>query len=73
MGYESIKEEMIMRPFQDLDSLGKKARIASGRIRCDKCPLCQRCNDLTFEACTYIFEHGYRAGYNRRKKEKSNE
>lgn len=60
-----------MKPFVDLDSLGKKARKASGRIRCDKCPAYTICrtNTVMHETCTYIFEHAYRSGYNQRKKE----
>ena len=58
-----------MKPYCDLDSLGKKARRANGRINCEKCPMHARCTDMVMEVCAYVFEHGYRAGYNQRKRE----
>lgn len=63
-----------MKPYCDLDALGKKARKASGKINCEKCPAKVKCDLLTFDVCTYVFEEGFRKGYNQRKKEgKSNE
>jgi hypothetical protein len=58
-----------MKPYCDLDALGKKARKASGKINCEKCPAKAKCDLLTFDVCTYAFEEGYRKGYNQRKKE----
>jgi hypothetical protein len=58
-----------MKPYCDLDATGKKARMASGKINCDKCPAKAKCDPLTFDVCTYVFEEGFRKGYNQRKKE----
>lgn len=58
-----------MKPYCDLDATGKKARRASGKIKCDKCPAKAKCDLLTFDVRTYAFEEGYRKGYNQRKKE----
>ena len=52
-----------MKPYCDLDAIGKKARRASGKINCDKCPAKAKCDLLTFDVCTYAFEEGYRKGY----------
>ena len=58
-----------MRPYCDLDATGKKARNASGKINCDKYPAKVKCDLLTFDVCTYVFEEGFRKGYNTRKRE----
>ena len=61
--------ESVMKPYKDLDSIGKKARMSSGKINCEKCPMKAKCNLLVFDVCTYAFEEGFRKGYNQRKKE----
>ena len=58
-----------MKPYCDLDATGKKARKASGKINCKKCPAKRKCDLLTFDVCTYVFEEGFRKGYNQRKRE----
>lgn len=59
-----------MKPYCDLDSLGKKARIAWTKSRCGRCPFGGKCNDvIIMEVCARAFERGYRAGYNGRKRE----
>jgi hypothetical protein len=58
-----------MKPYCDLDATGKKARKASGKINCEKCPAKAKCDLLTFDVCTYVFEEGFRKGYNQRKRE----
>ena len=66
---EVFRQKNSMKPYCDLDSLGKKARKASGKINCDKCPAKRKCDLLTFDVCTYVFEDGFRKGYNQRKRE----
>jgi hypothetical protein len=58
-----------MKPYCDLDATGKKARKALGKINCEKCPAKAKCDLLTFDVCTYVFEEGFRKGYNQRKRE----
>lgn len=58
-----------MKPYCDLDATGKKARNAWGKINCDKCLAKGKCDLLTFDVCTYVFEEGFRKGYNQRKRE----
>ena len=58
-----------MTPYREFDALGKKARIASGKINCEQCPAKAKCNPLTFDVCTYVFEQGFRKGYNQYKRE----
>ena len=66
---EILKQEIKMRPYCDLDALGKKARKVSGKINCKKCPAKAKCDFLTFDVCTYVFEEGFRKGYNTRERE----
>lgn len=58
-----------MEPYKQLDSIGKKARKAAGRLNCKKCPLKAKCTPIVFDVCTYVFDEGFRKGYNLRKKE----
>ena len=60
-----------MKHYYDLDALGKKARRASGKINREKCPAKVKCDLLTFDVCTYVFEEGFRKGYNQRKREEN--
>ena len=56
-----------MKPYCDLDSLGKKARRACMKSRCGRCPIGKRCDNVIMEVCVRAFERGYRAGYKARK------
>ena len=56
-----------MKPYCDLDSLGKRARKACMRSQCWKCPFGGKCNEMIMEVCVRAYERGYRAGYNARK------
>lgn len=62
--------ETVIKPYKDLDSVGKKARMAAGKLNCEKCPMKAKCNLLIFDVCTYAFEEGFRKGYNTHKREK---
>lgn len=61
--------ESMIKPYKELDSIGKKARKAAGRLNCEKCPMKAKCYPLVFDVCTYVFEEGFRKGYNQRKRE----
>lgn len=57
-----------MKPYCDLDSIGKKARRAWGKSRCERCPFGEKCNDvIIIEVCARAYGRGYRAGYKARK------
>jgi hypothetical protein len=56
-----------MKPYCDLDALGKKARRACMKSRCGRCPFGGKCNDVIMEVCVRAFESGYRVGYKARK------
>lgn len=58
-----------MKQYKDLDKIGKKARLASGKINCEECPAKAKCNLLVFDVCTHVFEVGYRKGYNQHKRD----
>lgn len=62
-----MRKYFCMKLYCDLDALGKKARKAN--INCNKCPMKAKCDQPTFDVCTYAFEEGFRKGYNQRKRE----
>lgn len=61
--------ESVIKLYKDLDTISRKARVAGGKLNCEKCPMKARCNLLIFDVCTYAFTEGFRKGYNKRKKE----
>ena len=61
--------ESMIKPYKELDSIGKKARKAAVRLNCEKCPMKAECTPVVFDVCTYVFEEGFRKGYNQRKRE----
>lgn len=65
----AILKYLTMKRNQNLDSIGKKARLASGKLNCTECPAKAKCTPVVFDVCTYAFDVGFRKGYNQRKRE----
>lgn len=58
-----------MKKYDELDTLGKKARDNERILDCSKCPRYRKCDELTMEACDYVYLTAFRKGYILRKKE----
>lgn len=58
-----------MKPFIDLDAIGKKARKAYMSSKCNNCKFGNTCNPSIMDICLTAYEKGFRTGYNQRKKE----
>ena len=61
--------ESMIKPYKELDSIGKKVRTACMKQRCSVCQYAKVCNIEMSEACSVIYEKGFRKGYNKRKEE----
>lgn len=48
-----------MRHYSELSPLEKKAREASGRIKCTDCPIYKLCktSEMFIDACDFIYRH----------------
>lgn len=59
-----------MKHYSELSPLEKKAREASGRLKCTDCPIYKLCktSEMFIDACDFIYLSAFKTGYNTRKK-----
>lgn len=57
-----------MKHYSELSPLEKKAREASGRLKCTDCPIYKLCktSEMFIDACDFIYLSAFKTGYNNR-------